>query len=186
MILPVYTYGQSVLRQKTTPVAKDYPDLKELISDMFETMYNADGIGLAAPQIGRSIQLIVIDASPLANDYAECKGFKRVMINPEIEEKSEETISQDEGCLSFPGIHEKVTRAAQIRVKYRDEYFEEKEETLNNFAARAVQHECDHLDGRLFIDSISQIRKHLNRGKLNNIIKGAASCSYRTKPVKHK
>lgn len=184
MILPIYTYGQPVLREETLPIAKDYPDLKELISDMFETMYNADGVGLAAPQIGRSIQLLVIDASPLANDFIECKNFKRVMINPDIIEKSEETISMDEGCLSFPGIHEKVARAAQIRIKYRDENFDEIEETINGFAARVVQHECEHLEGHVFIDNISQIRKQLNKGKLNNIIKGVTSCSYRIKPVK--
>lgn len=184
MILPIYTYGQPVLREETETIIPDYPDLKDLISDMFDTMYNADGVGLAAPQIGRSIQLLVIDASPLAKDFKECEDFKRVMINPDIVEKSEETVSMEEGCLSFPGIHEKVARSVQIRVKYRDENFEEKEEVVHGFAARVVQHECEHLAGHVFIDNISQIRKQLNKGRLNNIIKGSASCSYRIKPVR--
>lgn len=184
MILPIYTYGQPVLREKTEPITKDYPDLEQLIVDMFDTMYNADGVGLAAPQVGRSIQLLVIDASPLGNDFIECKDFKRVMINPEIIEKSDETIALEEGCLSFPGIHEKVARAAQIRVKYMNGYFEAKEETIEGFAARVVQHECEHLDGNVFVDNISPIRKQLNKGKLNNIIKGTASCSYRIKPIR--
>lgn len=184
MILPIYTYGQPVLREKTETITKDYPDLKQLIGDMFDTMYHAEGVGLAAPQIGRSIRLLVIDASPMGNDYIECMDFKRTMINPEFVEKSEETISMDEGCLSFPGIHEKVVRAAQIRVKYMDENFEAKEEVINGFAARVVQHECEHLDGHVFIDTISPIRKQLNKGKLNNIVKGVVSCSYRIKPMK--
>lgn len=184
MILPIYTYGQPVLRENTESVTKDYPDLEQLIADMFDTMYNADGVGLAAPQIGRSIRLLVIDADPLADDFAECKGFKRVMINPEIIEKSDETIILNEGCLSFPGIHEKVARSVQIRIRYMDGKFEEREETVDGFAARVVQHECEHLDGHMFIDNISPIRKQLNKGKLNNIIKGAASCSYRIKPVR--
>jgi peptide deformylase len=184
MILPIYTYGQPVLREKTESIDKDYPDLKQLIQDMFETMHKAEGVGLAAPQIGRSIRLFVIDADTLAKDHPECKGFKRVMINPEIVDKKEEKITLEEGCLSFPGIHEKVTRFAGIRVKYRDENYEPREETLEKFTARIVQHECDHLESKILIDSISPIRKQLNKGKLNNIIKGTAKCSYRINAVK--
>jgi peptide deformylase len=184
MILPVYTYGQPVLREKTHKIDVDYPSIKQLIADMFETMYQAEGIGLAAPQIGHSIRLLVIDTNPLKKDYPECKDFKRVMINPEIIEKSDETIVQEEGCLSFPGIHEKVTRAAGIRVRYLDEHFTEQEETLENFAARVVQHEYEHLEGGMLIDHISPIRKQLNKKKLNNIIKGMTSCAYRIKAVK--
>jgi peptide deformylase len=184
MILPIYTYGQSVLRKDTETVDEQYPGLKQLIGDMFETMYNAEGVGLAAPQVGHAIRLLVIDADGISADYAECKHFKRVMINPEIIENSKETISLEEGCLSFPGIHEKVARFADIRVRYRDEHYAEKEETLAGFAARVVQHECEHLDGGLFIDNISPIRKQLNKSKLNAIIKGTASCSYRIKAVK--
>ena len=184
MILPIYTYGQPVLREKTEPIDKDYPNLQQLIQDMFETMDKAEGVGLAAPQIGLSIQLFVIDAEALAKDHIECKGFKRVMINPEIVEKKEEKISYEEGCLSFPGVHEKVSRFAGIKVKYFDKNFVPCEETLEGFTARIVQHECDHLNGQVLIDSISPIRKQLNRGKLNSIIKGTAKCSYRIKAVK--
>ena len=184
MILPIYTYGQSVLREESTPVDNDYPDLKQLVNDMFETMYKADGIGLAAPQIGRPIQLFVIDADALAKDHPECKDFKRVMINPEIVDTKDEKITLEEGCLSFPGIHEKVARFASIKVKYTDENLNLCEEMLEGFVARVVQHECDHLEGRVFIDSISPIRRQLNKGKLNNIIKGTAKCSYRIKSIR--
>jgi peptide deformylase len=184
MILPIYIYGQPVLRKETETISEDYPDLKKLINDMFETMYNAEGIGLAAPQIGLSIRLLVIDANAVSDNHPECKGFKRVMINPEITEFSDDTISIEEGCLSFPSIHEKVSRAVGIRVRYRDENFNEQEERLDGFTARVVQHECEHLDGEVFIDSISPIRRQLNKSKLNNIIKGSVSCSYKIKPVR--
>jgi peptide deformylase len=126
----------------------------------------------------------VIDANVLENSYPECKGFKRVMINPEIIEKSAETIFLEEGCLSFPGIHEKVARAAQIHVKYLDEHFTPQNEKLEKFAARIVQHEYEHLEGKMFIDYITPIRKQLNKSKLNSILKGTASCSYRVKAAK--
>ena len=184
MILPIYTYGQPVLREKTEEINKDYPDLKQLINDMFDTMYNAEGVGLAAPQIGRPIRLIVIDAHIVAKDYIECKDFKRVMVNPEIMEKKDKTITLEESCLSFPGIHEKVARSIEIRIKYVDENFVLCEELIEGFAARIVQHECDHLSGQVLIDYISPIRKQLNKGKLNNIIKGTAKCSYRIKAIK--
>lgn len=184
MILPIYTYGQTVLRKETEMIRQDYPDLKKLIDDMFETMYHAEGVGLAAPQIGLSIRLLVIDADPVSQSYPECKDFKRVMINPEITECSQEVISMEEGCLSFPGIHEKVSRAAKIHVKYKDENFNEQEEEVEGFAARVVQHECQHLEGEVFIDDISPIRRQLNKSKLNNIIKGNISCSYKIKPVR--
>ena len=183
MILPIYLYGQQVLRDETADVPQDYPNLKELVANMFETMYNADGVGLAAPQVGLSLRLLVIDADVLADDFPECKDFKRAMINPRITERSDETIAMEEGCLSFPGVHEKVSRAKTIRVTYLDENLEAHEEELSGFAARVVQHECEHLDGGVFIDNISPIRKQLNKGKLNNIIKGTARCAYRTKAV---
>jgi peptide deformylase len=184
MILPIYTYGQPVLREKAAPVNEREPDLKQLIDNMFETMYNADGVGLAAPQVGRPIRLLVIDADALGEDFPECRLFRRVMVNPEIIEKSRETVVLEEGCLSFPGIHEKVTRAVSVRVRYLDEDGVPKEETFEGFAARIVQHECEHLDGEVFIDSISPIRRQLNKGKLNAIIKGSATCAYRVKSVK--
>ena len=184
MILPIFTYGQPVLREESAPVANNYPDLKQLVSDMFETMYKADGIGLAAPQVGRSIQLFVIDADALSKDHPECKDFKRVMINPEIIETRGERISLEEGCLSFPGIHEKVARFTGITVEYSDDNLISHKEMLEGFTARVVQHECEHLAGRVFIDNISPIRKQLNKGKLNNIIKGTSKCSYRIKAVR--
>ena len=183
MILPIYVYGHPVLRKETVDVQSDYPDIKQLIANMFDTMYNADGIGLAAPQIGLAIRLLVIDATPMADNYPECKGFKRIMINPDIVERSEEEVVLEEGCLSIPGIHEKVSRAAKIRIKYFDADFAEHEEEVDGFTARIVQHEYEHLEGEVFIDRISAIRRQLNKGKLNNIIKGTTNCSYRIKAV---
>ena len=183
MILPVYLYGQPVLRKEAEEVPQDYPDLKVLVSNMFETMYHADGVGLAGPQVGLSLRLLVIYADVLADDFPECKGFKRTMINPVFLEKSEETDSMEEGCLSLPGIHEKVSRSVRIRIKYQDADFVEHEEELSGFAARVVQHECEHLTGHVFIDNVSAIRRQLNKGKLNNIIKGSVRCSYRAKAI---
>jgi peptide deformylase len=183
MILPVYLYGHPVLRKEAETVPSDYPNLKELAANMFETMYHAEGVGLAAPQVGLSLQLIVIDGEPVAGDYAECKGFKRVLVNPEIVELSEEEIALEEGCLSLPGIHEKVSRAARIRIRYTDENRLEHEEVVEGFNARIVQHECEHLEGHVFIDNIPAIRRQLNKGKLNGIRKGNVNCSYKTKAV---
>jgi peptide deformylase len=183
MILPIYLYGQPVLRGENKEITSAYPNLKELVGNMFETMYNADGVGLAAPQVGLSIRLLVIDADVLADDFPECKGFKRAMINPRITARSEEQVSMEEGCLSFPGLHEKVSRAKSIRITYLDEELIAHEEELHGFAARVAQHEYEHLEGGVFIDNISPIRKQLSKGKLNNIIKGTARCAYRTKVV---
>jgi peptide deformylase len=183
MILSIYLYGQQVLRKETEDVPKDYPRLKELVANMFETMYHADGVGLAAPQVGLSLRLFVVDGDVMADDFPECKGFKRAMINPSIIECSKEEILLEEGCLSLPGIHERVSRPAKIRIKYIDENLVEHEEEIEGFAARIVQHEYEHLEGHVFIDNISAIRRQLNKGKLNSIIKGTANCSYRTKAV---
>ncbi len=184
MILPIYLYGQPVLREEAGLVPADYPDLKQLVANMFETMYHAEGVGLAAPQIGLSLRLLVIDADVMSDDFTECKDFKRVMINPEFLEKSEESVNYEEGCLSLPGVHEKVSRAKTIRIRYEDVDRKVHEEAIDGFAARVVQHECEHLEGHVFIDNISGIRKQMNKGKLNDIIKGTARCSYRTKAVK--
>lgn len=183
MNLPVYLYGQPVLRKVAEDIEKEYPNLKELIANMFDTMYNSDGIGLAAPQIGLSIRLVVIDAEPMSDDFPECKSFKRVLINACIVERGEDEVSLEEGCLSLPGIHEKVSRPSRIKIQYLDENFVEHVEELEGFAARVVQHEYDHLDGKMFIDHISAIRKQLNKSKLNSIVKGTVRCSYRTKAV---
>ena len=181
MILPIYLYGQPVLRQEAGDVPADYPNLEELVANMFETMYNADGIGLAAPQVGVPLRLLVIDADVVSKDHKECARFKRVMVNPETIEQSEEEMAAEEGCLSLPGIHEKVSRPVWVRVGYEDESREQREELFEGFNARAVLHECDHLDGEVFINFIPAIRKQLNKRKLNNILKGMASCSYKTK-----
>ena len=183
MILPIYLYGQPVLRKQTELVQKDYPNLKELIVNMFETMYKAEGVGLAAPQVGLSLRLLVLDADVMGDDYPECKGFKRAMINPEMLEMSEEQLSEEEGCLSLPGVHEKVLRAKKIKIKYMDENLETHEEVVEGFAARVVQHEYEHLEGHVFIDHISAIRRQLDKSKLNSIIKGKMRCSYRTKAL---
>lgn len=183
MILPIYLYGQPVLRKVARNIDKDYPNLKELIQNMFETMYNADGIGLAAPQIGLDIRLFVIDLEPLAEDDPRYKGFKKVFINPQIIEETGEIVSLQEGCLSIPGINEAVSREETIRIKYVDENFEEKDEIYSDFFARCIQHEYDHIEGKLFIDKISGIRKQLIKSKLNNMIKGRVNCSYKTKAI---
>ncbi len=181
MNLPVYLYGQPVLRKIAEDITVDYPELPNLIKDMFETMYSSEGVGLAAPQIGLPIRLLVIDGSPMGDDFADCKDFKRVMINPRITVTEGDDATIEEGCLSLPGIHEKVTRPTVITVQYMDEEFNPKEEIFKGFAARIVQHEYDHLEGKLFIDHISPIRKQLIKAKLNNILKGKVNCGYRTK-----
>ncbi|MDR1644534.1 MAG: peptide deformylase [Tannerellaceae bacterium] len=181
MILPVYLYGHPVLREEAKEISADYPALKELVANMFDTMYHAEGVGLAAPQIGLSLRLIVLDGETLSGDFKECKNFKRVLVNPVIEEYSDEEIWLEEGCLSLPGIHEKVPRAAWIRITYADENGLRHDERIQGFAARIVQHECEHLNGGVFIDNISPIRRQLNKGKLNNIIKGTILCDYKTK-----
>lgn len=182
MILPVYLYGNPVLRRKSDDVTRDYPGLKQLISDMFETMYNADGVGLAAPQIGKNLNIIVIDAAAMADDDdIELKTFKRVFINPKITFNSEDTISTEEGCLSIPHIHEKVERYTDLTIEYFNENFDKVEEHLTDKRAKIIQHEYDHLDGIMFIDKISPIRKRLIKSKLNSISKGKVATSYRTK-----
>ena len=183
MILPVYLYGQPVLRKEAQELNNDYPELEKLIGNMYDTMYASEGVGLAAPQIGLSIKLIVIDGSPMGEDFPECKDFKKVFINPEIIEFGGDKISTEEGCLSLPGIHESVLRPTKIKVKYLNEKMEPQEDVYEGFAARIIQHEYDHLLGKMFIDHISPIRKQLIKSKLNNIIKGKVRCSYRTKVV---
>lgn len=182
MILPIYTYGQPVLRKETEKITPEYPGLKELIADMFETMYRSDGVGLAAPQIGKAIRLAVITLDPLKDEYPEYAGFNKAYINPEIIEKDEtETASMEEGCLSLPGIHESVRRPTRIRVKYMDENFHEHDEWVDGYLARVMQHEFDHLDGHLFIDHLSSLRKQMIRNKLTSLVKGKVRCSYKTK-----
>jgi peptide deformylase len=184
MLLPIYLYGQPVLRKEAEEVTADYPNLDQLVADMFATLDNAQGVGLAAPQVGLSLRMFVIDATGAAEDYPECAGLKRTMINPVIVERSEETTSGDEGCLSIPGIYEAVSRAQWVVVKYVDEHFEEHTEKLTGWAARIVQHEYDHLDGKIFIDHISPIRKQLIKGRVSQILKGKTRCAYKTRGIK--
>lgn len=182
MRLPVYLYGHPVLRKIAAPVPSDYNGLKELVEKMYETMYDSEGVGLAAPQIGLSDRIVVIDADPVKDSFPECAGRKLTLINPEIEILDGETVVRDEGCLSLPGLSERVPRVENIRLKWVDENFESHEEVITGFLARIVQHECDHLEGMLYIDHISMIRKQLIKGKLNNIIAGKTRCDY---PVKY-
>lgn len=181
MILPVTVYGEPLLRNVSKPLTPDYPNLDELIANMYETMYNADGVGLAAPQIGLSIRLFVVDASPVAEEEPELKDFKKVFINPTIIERTGEPWEMEEGCLSLPNIRENVTRPEQVTLKYVDENWNEKTETYNGYAARVILHEYDHLEGKLFIDYISPLRKKLIKGKLTAITKGQVRINYRIK-----
>lgn len=178
MKLPVYLYGHPVLRNVSEQVSADYPDIKKLLDDMYETMYASEGVGLAAPQIGRNHRIVVIDADPVSESFPECAGRKMTLINPEIEILDGDMVSRSEGCLSLPGLSENVSRVEHIRLKWVDENFTPHEEEISGFLARIVQHECDHLEGKLYIDHISLIRKQLIKGKLNNIIEGKVRCDY--------
>jgi len=186
MILPIYIYGQPVLRKITEDIDPDnYPNLNELIGNMFETMYLADGVGLAAPQVGLTDRIFVVDLSPVASEeHPEFRDFKRVFINAHITERSGELELVEEGCLSIPGIHENVPRENEIRIAYLDENLQPHNETYAGFMARVIQHEYDHLDGVLFVDKISPLRKRMIRGKLTNMEKGKVSCDYRIKKVR--
>lgn len=184
MILPIYTYGQPVLRRVAEDITPEYPELKELIANMFETMDRADGVGLAAPQIGLPIRVVVINLDVLSDDLPEFKGFRKAYINPHIIEVSGQEVSMEEGCLSLPGIHESVKRGDKIRVKYMDEDFKEYEEEVEGYLARVMQHEFDHLEGKMFIDHLSALRKQMIKGKLNALLKGKAHCTYKVKTVK--
>jgi len=185
MILPIYIYGQPVLRKVAEDIDKDYPELDKLIEDMFETLAESEGIGLAAPQIGKAIRVVVIDLDVISDDLPEYKGFRKAFINAHIIEKDEkQTETMEEGCLSLPGIHEKVTRSKRIHVKYLDDKFVEHDEWVEGYLARVMQHEFDHLEGHVFIDHISPLRKQLINSKLKNFLQGKVRCSYRVKPVK--
>lgn len=188
MKLPVYLYGHPVLREESADLESDYPDLKKLIEDMYETMYGSEGVGLAAPQIGRNIRLVVIDADPVAEAFPECAGRRMTLINPEIDVLDGEKVSRPEGCLSVPGLSENVSRVEHIRLNWLDENFEEHEEEISGFLARIVQHECDHLDGVIFTDRLSPIRKQLIKTKLHNIVAGRTRPDYPAKyaPQKRK
>lgn len=182
MILPIYTLGQPVLRKVAEDIPTDYPGLKELIADMFETMYKSEGVGLAAPQIGKAIRVVVITLDCIADEHPEYKDFNRAYINPHIIEMDEsETESMEEGCLSLPGIHEPVRRPKRIRVQYLDEDLQPHDEWVDGFLARVMQHEFDHLEGKVFTDRISPLRRQLIKRKMQALLHGQFSCNYKVK-----
>ena len=185
MILPIYIYGQPVLRKVAEDITPDYPELKTLITNMWETLADSEGIGLAAPQVGLDIRLVVIDLDPLSEDLPEYKDFRQVYINAHIVEYDEtNTDASEEGCLSLPAIHEKVIRPTRIRVQWMDENFQAHDEWIEDYLARVMQHEFDHLDGKMFIDHISPLRKQLIKSKLKALTQGRYRCGYKTKPVR--
>ncbi|MBQ9640773.1 MAG: peptide deformylase [Bacteroidaceae bacterium] len=182
MILPMYIFGQPVLRKVADDVEEDFPNLKELIENMYETLRRSEGVGLAAPQVGVAKRLFIVDLDCLSEDHPEYKGYLKTFINPEIVEFSKETSSYEEGCLSLPGIHENVKRPTRVLVNYLDENFEEHEEWFEEFPARVIQHEYDHLDGKMFIDHLSAFRKQLLKSKLVAMTKGKFEVAYKCKP----
>jgi len=187
MILPVYVYGWPLLRKKSEDITPDYPDLQQLIADMFETMYQAEGCGLAAPQVGKNIRLVVIDGSLMADDKKPndmLKTFKKVLINPVITERTGDEWSDNEGCLSFPKLRESVKRPSKIKIDYFDEHFKPHSEEYDGMAARIIQHEYDHIEGVFYIDRISPLRRKLITAKLFAIAKGKTDCSYKIKVYK--
>lgn len=181
MIYPVFLYGSPVLRKVAVEIPTDFKELNELTDSLFETMYHSDGIGLAAPQIGKSLRIFVVDASPLEEDDPSLKDFKKVFINPTIISREGDLSAFNEGCLSIPDIREDVERESAIKIRYCDRDFNYKEEYYEGIAARIIQHEYDHLEGRLFIDLISPLKKRLLKRKLTSISKGKVDVKYRIK-----
>jgi len=186
MILPILAYGDPILRKEAVPITPDYPELDDLIADMFETMYAANGIGLAAPQIGKSIRLFVVDATPFEDDEdlteeerEAVKNFKKVFINAEILEEEGDEWAFNEGCLSIPDIREDVFRQPKIVIRYLDENFKEHTDRYNGLIARVIQHEYDHIEGILFTDKLSSLKRKLIKRKLNNIASGKINVNYR-------
>lgn len=187
MILPIVAYGAPVLRKVCKDVSADYPDLRKLIEDMWETMYSSNGVGLAAPQINREIRLFVVDSSQIFTNqdeedkgkFADEPGIKQVFINAHVKEFNGEDWSYNEGCLSIPKIREDVVRPEEVTIKYSDENFVSKTATFVGITARIIQHEYDHTEGKLFIDYLKPLRKKMLRGKLNDISKGKLKMDYK-------
>lgn len=186
MILPIVAYGDPVLRKVAEDIESDYPKLEELISNMWDTMYNASGVGLAAPQIGLPIRLFLVDTTPFSDDedltkeeQNALKGFKKVFINAQIEEETGEQWAFNEGCLSIPDIREDVSRKDTLTISYMDENFKTHKETYDGLLARVIQHEYDHIEGILFTDKLSSLKKRLLKGRLTNISKGKIRVDYR-------
>ena len=187
MILPIVAYGDPVLRKVGVEIEQNHPDIQKLIADMFETMAKAKGVGLAAPQVGKSIRLFVIDASPLAeeDEHPELIGFRKVFINAKILEEKGDEWTYNEGCLSIPKIREDVKRLPTIKMKFMDENFVAHEETFSGVAARIIQHEYDHTEGKLFVDRINTLRRTLLKSRLMDIAKGNVDVDYKMKfPIK--
>ncbi len=187
MILPIVAYGDPVLRKQGVDISPDYPGLNDLIANMFESMYAAKGVGLAAPQVGRSIRMFIVDTSVFVNEgdeeYEALKDFKKVFINPEIIKEEGEEWGFEEGCLSIPDIRENVDRHDTIKIHYQDENLEERTETFSGLKARIIQHEYDHIEGVLFTDYLSGLRKKVLKKRLNKISKGDIRVAY---PMKFK
>jgi peptide deformylase len=183
MILPIFAYGQPVLKRKAKDIEPDYPGLEELIADMWETMYHADGVGLAAPQIGKDIRLFLVDSTIIEEDGKEegDKGIKKVFINAQMLDESGEPVSMEEGCLSIPFIRGDVERESDIRIRYMDEKFETHEESYSGFNARVIQHEYDHIEGVLFTEKLKPLKKRLIRRKLDDIRTGKIQADYKMK-----
>ena len=181
MIYPIVIYGNPTLRKASANIDASYPDFKKLIEDMWITLGEASGVGLAAPQIGKNIRLFIVDCTPWAEEHPELADFRKVFVNAEIYEHSEETAPFEEGCLSIPGIHETVTRPVSIRMRYLDENFVEHDELIDGLPARVIQHEYDHLEGKVFTDRLSPLRRNLLKGKMTKLSNGKYRCAYKTK-----
>jgi len=187
MLLPIVAYGHPTLRKRAEDITPEYPDLEKFIADLTETMYEADGVGLAAPQVNRSIRMFVIDCNPFKETYPEGAGVKGLFINPEILEETGDSWLYNEGCLSVPGVHEDVSRKKTIKIRYFDEKWVEHTKTYTGIVARVIQHEYDHLEGKIFTDHLSPMRKLLLKGRLNDITNGKVDISYKmTFPGKSK
>ena len=184
MIYPIYVFGQPILRKIAKDIDKDFPNLQEFINDMFETMDKSDGVGLAAPQIGESIRIFVVDGTPFSEDDESMKDFHKVFINAQIIERTGEEKIFNEGCLSLPGIREDIARLSTIRIKYYDQDFNLIDEVFDGMKARIIQHEYDHIEGKMFIDLLSPLRKRILKRKLNEIVKGEVETAYKIKFVK--
>ena len=179
MIYPIVAYGEPILRKVAEPISADYPKLNEIIQNMFDTMHRSNGIGLAAPQVGLSIRLFVVDATPYENDERDLDGFRQVFINAQILEEEGKKWKCSEGCLSIPGIREDVDRNPNITVRYMDENFVEHTESYTGMRARIIQHEYDHIEGILMTDHLTPIKKQLLKGRLNDIMKGRTDADYK-------
>lgn len=193
MILPIIGYGDPVLRKVGEEISKEYPNLKEVIANMYETMYNAYGVGLAAPQVGLAIRLFIVDCEPFSDsddlskeEAAQLKGFKKTFINAKILKEEGEEWGFNEGCLSIPEVREDVFRHEQITIEYFDEDFNKKTEVYDGLIARVIQHEYDHIEGILFTDRISSLKKRLISKKLQNIMEGKTRPDYKMKFVAKK